>query len=34
MWRPPGGLSSLGGEAIITGQPRFYGVRAKFRFGN
>lgn len=28
------GLSSLGGEAIITGQPRFYGVRAKFKFGN
>ncbi|PEQ13229.1 hypothetical protein B2G71_07250 [Novosphingobium sp. PC22D] len=28
------GLSSLGGEAIITGQPRFYGLRLKYKFGN
>ena len=29
-----GGISSTGGEFILIGEPRMYGVRLKYRFGN
>ncbi|MCB2077009.1 MAG: TonB-dependent receptor, partial [Novosphingobium sp.] len=28
-----GGLSTLGGDALILGAPRMYGARLKFKFG-
>lgn len=27
------GINSIGGEAVILGQPRFYGMRVRFNFG-